>query len=229
MEPASEAGHRPGPLGSSGWPPDCQWLGLPVVSTPIPSGSKGSWATLQLAKVSSVSPVPRWRMGSLSDWDMVLPLVLPLGLQTVTGQHPSSVPAAVLPDLLAAGEPPAVACVTRMKALEQEVLALRLLHWHALAGPCNCQGCRCCKRQRNRFYIALVAWARISQSFLSKNTSCQPSLAAARVTLWPHANQQQYKSLRVCVSSLTGSVPHKMAQGLHSRQWPEVYDLCHTF
>ena len=37
VEPASEAGHRPGPLGrerlirSGLLPPDCQWLGLPVV------------------------------------------------------------------------------------------------------------------------------------------------------------------------------------------------------
>ena len=42
---------------------------------------------------------------------------------------------------------PAV-CATRMKALEQEVLAL----FHA--GPCNGQGSRCRERQRIKFYTA---------------------------------------------------------------------------
>ena len=40
------------------------------------------------------------------------------------------------------------ACATRMKALEQKVLAL----FHA--GPCNGQGSRCRERQRIKFYTA---------------------------------------------------------------------------
>ena len=53
-------------------------LGTP---TPIPSGSTGCWATRPLAKVRSVSPVRRRRMGSLSHWDTAWPL----GPETVTG------------------------------------------------------------------------------------------------------------------------------------------------
>ena len=73
-------------------------------------------------------------MGSLSHWDTAWPL----SPETVTGPASMIRGDAVLPDLQAAGEPLAVACATRMKALEQEVLVLRLLH--ALAGPCNSQG-----------------------------------------------------------------------------------------
>ena len=87
----------------------------------------------------------RLRIGSLSHWDTAWPL----SLETVTGPasmiRGDSAPAAVLPDLQASGEPPAVACATRMKALEQEVLLLRLLH--ALAGPCNSQGLDCVARK----------------------------------------------------------------------------------
>ena len=88
---------------------------------------------------------------------------------------------------------PALAYATRMKALEQEVLAL--LH----AAPCCGQGSRCCERQRtrNRFYTALVACARICKVFFPKLLAGESQLPVVTrrgpshsQSLWRHGPSQ---------------------------------------
>ena len=97
-----------------------------------------------------------------------------------------SAPAAVLPDLQAAGEPPAVACATRMKALEQEVLVLRLLH--ALAGPCNSQGLDCVARKFRKVFrkargtYNFAKHVELTMTRVTTHTGQPGSLAPARVT-----------------------------------------------
>ena len=162
------------------WPTSS--LGTP---TPSPSRSTGCWATRQLTKVRSVSPVQRRRTGSLSHWNTAWPLQV--GPETVT--RPASM---ISP----------CSCPPRLAGRLRTTCSLCDADEGPGAGGAGAasrramQGSKCreaeeqnshCKRQRNRFsiYTALVACARISQKFLSKNTCCccPPSLAAARVTL----------------------------------------------
>ena len=80
VEPASEAGHRPGPLGSERLirpgllPPysDCRWLCLPVVSEhqPAVNSERVNVVLGDTAVGKGPSPVQRRRMGSLSHWDL---------------------------------------------------------------------------------------------------------------------------------------------------------------
>ena len=106
----------------------------------------------------------------------------------------------VLPDLRAAREPPA-ACATRTKALVQEVLAL------LYAGPWCGRGSRSHERQKNGFCTALVAQARILQTFHSKNTRSGPP------SLWSEKYSELMNDLYEFLVEFMGAVRQRAVRG----------------